>query len=371
MKNITKSLIALFAVLAISCSSDDVEDRPVITALDGPTLIAPQGGAYVLNIESADNLAERFIWTSANYGQNVAVNYEVQLDVADGTDEFQEPRTLGSVIGANQLAVSVVTLNTAAIALGGEPLVEGEYLVRVKASVNNTFEAIYSESVSITITPYQAFVPLQNLYIVGDATEFGFENNVGNAPLFRDPTNQYKFYYTGYFTANNIKILSARGSWHPQYGSAGDGILGVSNADGTNEPGSIAVPSAGYYELTIDIAENTYSLVPFADGDTMPIYTSVGITGSATPDGWPDNGVQDVNMEANTANPHIWKISNIALSVNEAKFRANDSWDQNWGGTTAVSGTASLGGSNIPVTVEGNYEVWFNDLDGRYIFIPR
>ena len=172
MKNITKSLIALFAVLAISCSSDDVEDRPIITALDGPTLIAPQGGAYVLNIESADNLAERFVWTSANYGQNVAINYEVQLDVADGTDEFLEPRTLGSVIGANQLAVSVVTLNTAAIALGGEPLVAGEYLVRVKASVNNTFEAIYSEPVSITITPYQAFVPLQNLYILGDSTEF-------------------------------------------------------------------------------------------------------------------------------------------------------------------------------------------------------
>lgn len=128
MKNIAKSIIALFAVLAVSCSSDDVEDRPVIKAIDGPALIAPDGGSYVLNIESANNLAERFVWTSANFGQSVAINYEVQLDVADGVDEFAEPRSLGSIIGANQLAVSVVSLNTAAIALGGVPLEEKQYV---------------------------------------------------------------------------------------------------------------------------------------------------------------------------------------------------------------------------------------------------
>ncbi|WP_296142496.1 SusE domain-containing protein [uncultured Flavobacterium sp.] len=370
MKNITKSLIALFAVLAISCSSDDVEDRPVISAIDGPALTAPDGGSYVLNIESAANLAERFIWTSANFGQNVAINYEVQLDAADGVDEFQAPRSLGSVIGANQLAVSVVTLNTAAIALGGTPLVEGQYVVRVKASVNDTFEAIYSEPVTISITPYQAFVPLQNLYIMGDATEFGYANNAGNTPLFRDATDRYKFYYTGYFSAGGIKFLSTLGSWHPQYGSVSAGVLGVSNADGTNEPSPITVATAGYYTLEVNIDLMTYSLVSY-DASLATTYPTVGITGSATPNGWPDGGIQDVDMVANTTNPHIWKISNIALSVNEAKFRANDSWDVNWGGSTAVSGTASLGGSNIPVTAEGNYDVWFNDLDGRYIFILK
>ncbi|MDQ7959939.1 SusF/SusE family outer membrane protein [Flavobacterium lindanitolerans] len=374
MKNIAKSLIALFAVLAVSCSSDDVEDRPIIRAIDGPALIAPDGGSYVLNIESANNLAERFMWTSANFGQDVAINYEIQLDAADGVDEFAEPRSLGSVIGANQLAVSVVTLNTAAIALGGVPLEEKQYVVRVKASVNDTFEPIYSNPVTISITPYQAFVPLQNLYLVGSATEYGYNNNAGNSPLFRDPGNQYKFYYTGYFTGGNgegIKILSALGNWHPQYGSAGAGILAVSGADGSNEPSPISVPSSGYYELTIDIQEMTYSLEPFTyNPATMPTFGSVGIIGAATPGGWD----ADTDMTNSTANPHLWKIDNIALTQDVLKFRANDSWDTpgNWGGGTPISGQMSInGGDFVGVAAEGNYSVWFNDLDRRYIFIPR
>jgi hypothetical protein len=34
MKNITKSIIALFAVVALSCSVEDVQDRPVIEGVD-------------------------------------------------------------------------------------------------------------------------------------------------------------------------------------------------------------------------------------------------------------------------------------------------------------------------------------------------
>lgn len=369
MKNITKSIIALFAVFAVACSSDDVEDRPVIEALDGPTLIAPDGGSYVLNIESANNLAERFIWTPANYGQSVAINYEVELDVADGVDEFQAPRSLGSVIGANQLAVSVVTLNTAVIALGGAPLVEGQYVVRVKASVNSTFEAIYSQPVTISITPYQAFVPLQNLYIMGTATEFGFANNAGNTPMFRDAEDQNLFRLRSYFTAGELKLISTLGAWQPQYG-AGEGNALAINPGGGTDPNPIVVPADGYYDLEVNLDEMTYSLTSFTyTPATMPTYATVGITGSATPDGWPDNGVQDVTMTNSIFNPHIWKISDIALTVAEAKFRANDAWDVNWGTNSAVSGQATIGGSNIPVTAEGNYDVWFNDLDGRYIFI--
>lgn len=366
MKNITKSLIALFAVLAISCSSDDVEDRPVIEALDGPALIAPDGGSYVLNIESANNLAERFMWTPANYGQSVAINYEIELDVADGIDEFQTPRSLGSVIGANQLAVSVVTLNTAAIALGGAPLVEGQYVVRVKASVNSTFEAIYSQPVTISITPFQAFVPMQNLYIVGTATEFGFANNAGNTPMFRDASDQNLFHLRAYFTAGELKLLSTLGAWQPQYGAGEGNALAVNPGDG-NDPNPIVVPADGYYDLTVNLEEMTFSLVLF-DAATAPSYTSMGIIGDSTPGGWD----ADTDMTNSSGNQHIWKVTGIALTQAEAKFRTNDAWAENWGGGPATQGVAQFNSSgNIPVAEEGTYNVWFNDLDQRYIFIKQ
>jgi hypothetical protein len=37
---------------------------------------------------------------------------------------------------------------------------------------------------------------------------------------------------------------------------------------------------------------------------------------------------------------------------------------------TSFSGLATLNGGNIPVVVEADYDVWFNDLSGHYILIP-
>ena len=52
------------------------------------------------------------------------------------------------------------------------------------------------------------------------------------------------------------------------------------------------------------------------------------------------------------------------------KFRADNAWDVDWGSNTPISGTGTQGGSNIPVSVAGTYDIWFNDITGNYIFIP-
>jgi hypothetical protein len=362
MKNIIKPLIALFAIFTIaSCSTDDVEDRPVISGIDAPVLLAPDNASsYVLTIENAAILAERFVWSPANFGQNVAVNYEVELDSLNG--DFSTPRSLGSVVGANQLSVSVVTLNNAVIALGGEPTVESQYKVRVKASVNESFEAMFSEPVTITVTPYQAFVPLQNLYIVGTATEFGFDNNAGNIPMFRDSENQFLFHLRAYFNAGELKLLGTLGAWQPQYGT-NDGTTLANSENG--DPGAINVANAGYYDFTVNLDEMTFSLVSF-DASSATLYSLMGIIGDSTPGAWDT----DTDMISSTTNPHIWKVMGISLTQAEAKFRTNDSWNENWGGGPATQGIAQLNSSgNIPVAAAGTYNVWFNDLDQRYIFI--
>jgi hypothetical protein len=41
-----------------------------------------------------------------------------------------------------------------------------------------------------------------------------------------------------------------------------------------------------------------------------------------------------------------------------------------WAGTTEFSGKATENGGSIPVVVEDDYTVWFNDLTGDYILIP-
>ena len=95
-------------------------------------------------------------------------------------------------------------------------------------------------------------------------------------------------------------------------------------------------------------------------------YCSVGIIGSATPGGW------DTDTDMRLADPtkvdkDTWTIT-LHLSAGDAKFRASDAWDNNWGATGFPTGTGTKDGPNIPVAVAGYYKVTFNNVSGGYTF---
>ena len=362
MKKILKnSMIAMLAVFAVSCNVDDVEDRPVVVGIDAPILTAPEeGNAYVLNSDTPDVLAERFMWSAANFGAGIVPQYDIEIDNAG--ENFDTPSVIGATAGATQFAASHNVLNAALLALGATPEVSANFEVRVKAYVGS--QVLYSDAVEMIITPYEGFVPLQHLYVVGTATEFGFENNAGNTPMFRDASNQSLFHLRAYFNNGQLKLLGSIGSWQPQYGT-NDGTTLAGSADG--DPGEIIVATAGYYDLTVNLEEMTFSLVAF-DATAAPSYTTMGIIGNSTPGSWDT----DTDMTNSTLNPHIWKVTQIVLTPEEAKFRTNDDWAENWGGGPATQGIAQFNSSgNIPVAEAGSYNVWFNDLDQRYIFIKQ
>jgi hypothetical protein len=66
MKNITKSIIALFAVVALSCSVEDVQDRPVIQGVETQNWWHHKMIIHLVE-DNADNVAERFVWSAATY----------------------------------------------------------------------------------------------------------------------------------------------------------------------------------------------------------------------------------------------------------------------------------------------------------------
>jgi hypothetical protein len=364
MKTLRTTMMAILALVAVSCNIDDVEDRPVVANGTVPVLTAPEeGNVYVLTETGADALAERFIWTAGEFGQGIIASYDVEIDNEGGT--FETPIVLGTTSGATQLAVTASILNNAVTDLGATPETPGTYLVRVKAYVGTM--VMYSEPVEILITSYQGSVPLSSLYIVGDATEFGFNNNAVNTPLFRDAENQFLYHFTGYLLAGDLKFLSNLGAWQPQYGANGEGVLAVNDGTGS-DPAPIVVATAGYYTLTVNTQSMTYTIVPF-DASAVPVFNSVGIIGAGSPGGWD----ADTVLTNTTGNTHIWHKSGVVMTTDEIKFRANAAWDLpgNWGGGTPISGqVVSNGGNFVGVAEAGTYDVWFNDIDGRYIFIP-
>ena len=97
---------------------------------------------------------------------------------------------------------------------------------------------------------------------------------------------------------------------------------------------------------------------------------NIGLIGGSTSTDWGS----DTDMV--TTDGVTYTLNNVVLE-NPAegeevdagvKFRQDDAWANNWGGTGFPAGTASPGGANIPI-VNGTYNVTFNLTTLQYSFI--
>lgn len=333
--------------------SFDVTPYPVTV----PVITAPtSGSALVLDKNLPDDPATTIKWSDYNtYG--VSVTYTV--DVAKtGTTNFV---TLGTVNNLRVLDASNKALNTAVLKAGLAAGVQGDVDIRVTATTKSTGGTInkVSQLLTFKVTPYVAFI---NLYLVGDATAAGWDPNNNNQAIFRDPNNINKFYFTGKFGTSMFKLVEVLGQWQPQWGVKA-GV--VANSDG-GDPDPFSVSTGGYYSFVVDISAKTYTFVPFT-GSTSTTYTTMGLIGSATSNGWGG----DTFMTQSSFDAHQWVKKGVVLTAGEVKFRANSDWGINWGANTEYSGQGTSGGPNVPVTEAGTYNVYFNDLDGRYLLIKQ
>ncbi|MFN7117910.1 MAG: SusF/SusE family outer membrane protein [Saprospiraceae bacterium] len=110
-----------------------------------------------------------------------------------------------------------------------------------------------------------------------------------------------------------------------------------------------------FYTITFNDRTRIYSI-------EFVKFPSIGIIGSATPGGW------DADTDMTDKGDGTFQLL-IALKDGEAKFRANDSWDTNWGGGDFPKGIGTQNGPNIPVKA-GTYKVTFKPATGEYNFEP-
>ncbi|UJH92946.1 SusF/SusE family outer membrane protein [Antarcticibacterium sp. 1MA-6-2] len=187
-----------------------------------------------------------------------------------------------------------------------------------------------------------------------------WSNINNNTPLFRDAENENLYYYEGKFNVGAIKLLEILGEWQPQWGIK-DGNFTNSTILG-GDPDGINVTTAGFYKLTVNVDEMTYTFTEI-DASNAATYTTIGLVGEGTSVGWPneDNPTPDIELTKSTFNEHIWYAQNVTLTEGSIKFRAEKAWDVNWGAGTFPSGQGTFGGPDIPA-MEGTYNVWFNDL---------
>ena len=171
--------------------------------------------------------------------------------------------------------------------------------------------------------------------------EAGVNNNWGSdaQPLYCSDGNGT---YKGFFFAQDADWSGGKGafkfqkdfnSWDVNYGfDSGD-----DNGGTLKEGGDNIMVTPGFYYAEINLAEMTYKLTPI---------TTIGIVGPAQAGGWGDDTDMTYNPET-----RAWEAT-VELAADEFKFRANDGWDINWGGSVD---NLKQGDANLKINEAGKY----------------
>lgn len=341
--------------------SNDISFSVNAYPVDGPVIISPSNNSNLSLTEPTSAEEITLDWSDYEFAE---VTYNIWAALAD--TDFENPQLISSVQNQTEITWTQQQLNTVVQGLGLEAGSEGSIEIIVESVTQSATGPIslMSESIILNITPYVSDYP--SLYLVGEAVAAGWNPNNNNQILFQDPNDTSIYYFTGYFNAGAFKLIEVIGEWQPQWGTNDGQTLAVNDGSGS-DPDVFNIPSAGFYTFMADVSGNsgTFTITPY-DASTATTYSTIGIIGDATADGW--NSDQD--MMQSSFDPHQWYIMDVTLIDGEMKFRAENGWDINWGSNTALYGQGTLGGDNIPVDA-GTYDIWFNDLDGRYILIPQ
>ena len=299
------------------------------------TLTLTPAGPLTLTVENAANTAVTFNWNATVFG-NLPLNYAIQIVRTDSSFTTPKVLTFGTALTGG---MTVSDLNTVAVNAGIAANTTGSLAFRVIAYQGTNFaNPLASNVVNLTVTTY---LSIMTWYIPGDYVSASYPGSTflnwdpANSPQIKStataPTKLEGYVYMAN-TANNWKFAT-QPNWNgPNYGD--DNNSGVLNPNAAN---NISKP-AGYYKLNADAAALTYTAVA----------TAWGVIGDATPQGWNDETALAYDPALQT-----W-TGGMTLTLGSFKFRANHSWDYNYG-STAANATLDAGGSNIPVTLASDY----------------
>ena len=132
--------------------------------------------------------------------------------------------------------------------------------------------------------------------------------------------------------ANEWKFATQLNWDGPNYGNGGAGKLDESG-------GNFSSP-AGYYKINVNAAVNPMTYTAVA--------TTWGVIGDASPNGWNDETAITYDPSSST-----WK-GGMVMTAGSFKFRANHSWDYNYG-STSKDANLNAGGDNITLALAADY----------------
>lgn len=342
MKKYINKLFVLGSLLFLAASCETDGQLTTLAKVSFPSAIEVSSKTIVLKEDVSDQQALLVSWPQVTYPIAAPVTYALQFDLTTdikGSEAWGKAKRVE--VGEDVLSKSftVFELNKIATELGLKPNVAGELVIRVESSMDHR---IYSNPVTITVTPYEKVVVFGEIYMPGSYQGWGIETA---AALTEIQVGIYQGYMTVPEGAGPGFKLNRERNWAQFFGA------GATNADLKNMSDTdLTLPGAGSYQIKVNLNTLKWSSVPY----------SWGIVGTATAGSWDASTPMSYDHQNKT-----WKITTTLLP-GALKFRLNNSWDVNYGPADASTNTINLGNTAAySIGTEGTYEVTFtiNEVD--------
>ena len=404
-------IISLFA----SCS-DDNDSNPTLIQPTEFTLNTPEYANSTIDLEHSTGLG--LTWSQPKYtADNAPINatYEVQVSPTNtftvSTDEAAADESgekvpdyaaLSNTTEKCNVSASAEEIDKALVKIlkwteGNVPATQEVY-VRVNAFVQegtSRLNPVASNSVKLNVNPY--YIELKDAtptmwYLVGNmfGAKWAGNKSIGEdaLPMFLKPNFSYdkktgagEIEYTNYFLTGDyndkaecdgagFKILPSSFNWDNSMNADGATKGTIINRNGGSDGGHIVAPTAGYYTITINTADNTAKMEKYEGAvnnyGTIQIATSLDDFASDTP-------MLPYNTEGVENHAWYYVMDVPAGQTVSFKFKIAGSWDTNWGygaadGAINMYGKCEANGHNIGLA-EGKYVISFNDITGSFSIV--
>jgi hypothetical protein len=270
MNKILKTVLA-FLMLSLVFACEEEQDKVTLLGGTSPVLLVSSRGDLVLTKDKEDYSSLQFQWTNPNYkftnGVNTQdVNYTLQVDTAGSN--FSNPKIVGLTFTKDvSHSFKVKELNTALSGLELKDFVPHNFEFRIKATLVNNSEPVYSNVLPIKITTYLDVVyPVPDkLYITGDATPKGWMGN-GDA---ESPSQRFTKMNAYTFVLNNILVKASSpflfvpvyGDWNKKFGFTGAKLANNPSGDSFIPEGAdlMSPATTKTYKITVNFKTGKYS----------------------------------------------------------------------------------------------------------------
>jgi hypothetical protein len=270
MEKILKTVLTFF-VLSLVFACEEEQDKVTLLGGTSPALSVSSSTDLVLTKDKEYYSSLQFRWTNPDYkfsnGVNTQdVNYTLQVDTAGSN--FSNPKIVGLTFTKDvSHSFTVKELNTALSGLELKDFVPHNFEFRVKATLANNSEPVYSNVLPIKITTYLDVVyPVPDkLYITGDATPKGWMGggDAENLSQKFTKTNAYTFVLSNIQmkASNPFLFVPVYGNWDNKYGFTGAKAANNPSGDSFKPGGEDLVSPATTktYKITVNFKTGKYS----------------------------------------------------------------------------------------------------------------